>query len=124
MPSRPDHVERPKILVCGSRDWGDYRAVQSRLEALAATNSDLLIIAGDATGADAMALRWAHRRFPKIEVTAAWDRGRRAGPERNRIMLDLMPDRVIAFPGPESVGTWDTINEARRRGIYVDVFDV
>ena len=50
-----------------------------------------------------------------------------AGAIRNREMLDKEEvDLVMAFPlGSEgqSRGTWDTIREARRRGISVEVYE-
>lgn len=57
------------------------------------------------------------RLFP-----ADWEQhGRSAGILRNNDMLDTNPDLVIAFWDGKSRGTWHTINEARRRGIPVDV---
>lgn len=51
-----------------------------------------------------------------------WDLYRkRAGFLRNCAMLDLEPDLVIAFT-TGSPGTQLTINEARKRGISVEVF--
>ena len=57
------------------------------------------------------------KRFP-----ADWTKfGTKAGPIRNREMLDLQPDLVIAFHRnlKKSKGTIDTVMEANRRGIPV-----
>jgi hypothetical protein len=59
------------------------------------------------------------RAFP-----ADWrGKGRRAGILRNLAMLDDEPDRVLAFQRNGSRGTQHTIDEARRRGIPVEVVD-
>lgn len=61
-----------------------------------------------------------------IKIMAEWNRlGRRAGPIRNREMLDLQPDIVLAFHDNlgESRGTKDCAEEAIRRGIPVAVYD-
>jgi hypothetical protein len=113
-----------KVLVCGSRDWPDPQAVWDRVFALPL---DTVVITGKAKGADSEARREAHRRgmfFVDVPVEDChWQRlGRRAGPERNVVMLDLAPDLVIAFQHNESSGTQGTIDEARRRGIPVEVF--
>ena len=44
-----------------------------------------------------------------------------AGPRRNSRMLDEKPDLVLAFPGPDSRGTWDCIKQAVARGIRVEI---
>ena len=57
------------------------------------------------------------QRFP-----ADWDTyGKQAGFIRNIQMLDEKPDLVIAFQKNASRGTQHTINEARKRGIPVEV---
>lgn len=58
--------------------------------------------------------------YPLIEIPADWTTyGKAAGPIRNRQMLDLNPDIVIAFHNDitSSKGTKDTVTEAKRRGI-------
>ena len=111
-----------KILVCGSRDWTDEGPIADRLATLAPDGSATLIH-GAARGADTIAsnvadlLGWAVHPFP-----ADWDRhGKRAGILRNLAMLDEAPDLVIAFQRNGSRGTQHTIDEARRRGIPVEV---
>ena len=48
--------------------------------------------------------------------------GKPAGAIRNTRMLVIgRPDICHAFPGPESVGTWDMVNKAKRAGIPVEI---
>lgn len=109
-----------RVLVCGSRDWTDEDTIRSRLIGM---HSDTVVIQGGASGADQMARDIARERGLHVaEVLPQWDRfGQRAGYLRNCAMLDLEPDRVIAFT-TGSKGTQLTIDEARRRGIRVEVY--
>jgi hypothetical protein len=113
-----------KVLVCGSRDWPYPMAVTERILDLAEAHPDALVIHGGCRGADmrvegaAMVCNLQTKVFP-----AEWRRfGRKAGPLRNLQMLDEKPDLVIAFQCNGSRGTQHTINEARKRGIPVEVF--
>ena len=119
------------ILVCGSRDWGDEDFIADVL-ADYTTELNVTIMHGACSRrvegqemsadmlADAVAEFYGFRRLP---ILADWHRhGRAAGPIRNRQMLDREPDRVIAFQRNGSRGTQDTIDEARRRGIPVEVY--
>lgn len=112
------------VLVCGSRSWPDYSAVHRRLSALPYEDEPVTILHGAAPGADthadtaARSLGYMYvRRF-----SADWEKyGKRAGLVRNIEMLDERPDLVLAFQVNGSRGTQHTINEARRRGIPVEV---
>jgi phage FluMu gp28-like protein len=118
-----------RVLVCGSRDWEDFRVIQNRLRDLADSIGQRwlyekqILMHGDAAGADTIAARAARMMGFDIEAYPAnWKRhGRAAGPIRNRVMLDREPDVVLAFQRNGSRGTQDTINEARKRGIPVEV---
>jgi len=109
-----------KVLVCGSREWIDYPAVRDRLARLP---GDTEIIHGGASGADFWAkLSARHLGLPEQAFPADWrTHGKRAGILRNLQMLDECPDLVIAFQVNGSRGTQHTIDEARRRGIPVEV---
>lgn len=108
------------VLVCGSRDWADIHAVRIRLIALP---PDTHIIHGAARGADTVAAWLAEDfGFTVHAYPADWERhGKRAGFLRNLQMLEQEPDLVIAFQLAGSRGTQHTIDEARRRGIPVEV---
>ena len=78
------------------------------------------LASGGATGVDAIAKDYAEARgIPFTEYPADWrTHGRRAGPLRNRTMLDgFKPDLVLAFPGGR--GTADCVRQARAAGIPV-----
>jgi hypothetical protein len=123
-----------KVLVCGSRDWGDADAIAIRLNTFAvvhALEDRITLIHGAASrkikgveqSADMIAAYEAERLgFDVQAFPADWQTyGRRAGYLRNLTMLDQEPDLVIAFQRNNSRGTQHTIDEARRRGIPVEV---
>jgi hypothetical protein len=111
------------VVVCGSRDgWRrtDYLDLFRRIARLPA---DATVIHGDCRGPDRFAAACAEAfGLRTVAVRAEWSKhGRAAGPIRNRAMLDTNPDLVIAFWNGHSRGTKDTMDEAERRGIPVEV---
>lgn len=111
-----------KVLISGSRDWLDEELILERLSKLP---KDTVIIEGGARGADRLSKVVAERLgLEVVEFPADWEKyGKAAGPIRNRRMLSESPDLVIAFHEDlsKSRGTRDTVEEARRRGIKVEV---
>jgi hypothetical protein len=110
------------ILVCGGRDYSDWYRVRDTLNMLHAFVGDLRIVHGGATGADALAARWARENGHQcVAYPADWKtHGRAAGPIRNALMLEReKPDIVVAFPG--GVGTADMVSKARAAGVKVGV---
>ncbi len=109
-----------KALICGSRTWENDIAVRDRLRALPV---GWTIIHGASRGADQLAAVIARAiGIPEKAYPADWrGKGKRAGIIRNLQMLDENPDLVIAFWDERSTGTKHTIDEARRRGIPVEV---
>ena len=104
-------LDRPqRILVTGSRDWGDVDAVVSALDRHTDSGRiPTVIVHGDCpTGADKIADDWVAAQHDQpysspvaVEPHAAdWSRGRRAGPERNADMVALGADLCLAFIGP------------------------
>ena len=111
-----------KILICGSRDWWSVDTVMKRLSVLPKST---IIIEGEARGADTIARQCAEKLgMMVIKMPADWTKyGKAAGPIRNRQMLDIKPDKILAFHDniAESKGTKDCVTEARKRGIPVEV---
>jgi hypothetical protein len=110
-----------RVLVCGGRHYRDNGAVFGRLNILHADKGIAVIIHGSATGADALAEKWAVANdVPIMALKADWNAyGRAAGPIRNRKMLtEGRPDLVLAFPGGD--GTADMVRQAEDRGFLVE----
>lgn len=115
-----------KILICGSRGWTDPRIIWRDLEVLAEMHPDAEIIHGAARGADTIAGEAAKALGLKVtEVPAQWTQfGPSAGPIRNKQMLDMAPDRLIAYRcAGESKGTDHMVKIARRAGVPIRILD-
>lgn len=108
-----------RIIVCGGRRFGNTHFAYAVLDELHAATPVTGVIDGGATGADLIGNRWAfHRGVSRTTVPAEWQEyGRAAGPLRNKKMLDLKPDLVVAFPGGR--GTENMIALAEKAGVRV-----
>lgn len=105
-----------KVLICGGRyharkEDGSYDPLQVEktfevldyiLETKFPDFPEIEIISGMAKGADTVGVMYARERGYTVDAYPAnWDRdGKAAGPIRNkRMLLEGMPDLVIAFEG-------------------------
>lgn len=130
-------VFRKLVLVSGTRDEAFARSIEKRIETDLTLmgegfDTELTVIEGGAKGVDHVAGKWARRRrahgVANVQFKADWKaHGNAAGPIRNQEMLDWLlaaeaeQKIVLAYPGPESVGTWDMVDRARRAGVAVVV---
>jgi hypothetical protein len=117
-----------RLLVCGSRTWTDSVLLAHAVEQVVADHGQdragVVLIEGDARGADRLAGALAKARGWELEVYAAdWQRhGRTAGMRRNAWMLrEGRPERVIAFSDDltASRGTADMVRRAHSTGLPV-----
>ena len=98
-------------MIVGSRGYTDYASFKAKCDALLADKTDIEIVSGGCSGADALAERYAHSHgYPLQIFSADWSRyGKRAGYVRNREMhayISTFPERgVIAFWDGHSKGT-------------------
>lgn len=109
-----------RIAVTGGRDYRDEEYVNDVLDALHKEDPIVSLAHGGAKGADALAAKWGHKnKVLVIPFVAEWLLyGGRAGPMRNRLMLEKSePDVLVAFPGGR--GTADCVRQARKMGIRV-----
>jgi hypothetical protein len=122
-----------KVLVCGGRHYGhmqlpggkwapdqlERNILTDYLNVLHMGCSITHIIHGKAPGADSLADEWALKYgIQRVQMPADWDAlGKKAGPIRNRRMLELMPDVVVAFPG--GAGTLSMCELAETAGVDV-----
>lgn len=111
-----------RAVVTGSRDWVDYEIVE---EALSLLPAGARLAHGGARGLDTIAGEIALVQGLEVVVYPAdWNlHGRRAGSIRNCVMVDTeKPHVVLAFPLPESAGTWHCARHAASRGYEVYVW--
>jgi hypothetical protein len=113
--------ERTVALFTGSRDWRDWDVIEEQVALLPVT---AVVIHGGQRGADTIAGTLAGKRG--LHVAAVNWRpdlyGRAAGPRRNTALLALCPTVVYAYPLPQSSGTWDMVQRARRADVPVFVW--
>lgn len=106
-----------RIIVCGSRGWTDREMIREFMQVTAVHHKHdrVVIVHGDARGADRMAGEEAERVGLEVEAHPAdWRRwGKRAGPFRNEHMLSLGCTRVVAFWDGYSRGTGHMVRIAR-----------
>ena len=98
-----------KVIICGDRYWLNQEIIRNRLAKLP---KDVIIVEGGCEGADLLSRKIAlDIGLEVVEFPAAWKKyGLSAGPRRNIRMLNTQPD-----------GTKHIVNEARARGIEVEV---
>lgn len=112
-----------KIIVTGGRDFAQPEILWATLDRYCPT----LVIHGAAAGADRFADAWAkaHGVTPITYpcTPELWRAcGSDAGNIRNRQMLIAHRDAlVLAFPGPQSRGTWNCMRDACAGSMRVDL---
>jgi hypothetical protein len=117
VPSVVSEEERPRLAAQACRERARlYRVLEHAPERLGLTR----LVCGDQTGADFLAVEWAKEATIPFKVYPAdWGQhGNKAGPIRNRQMLDEeQPAAVIAFPGAK--GTRNMVGLAEKAGVLV-----
>jgi hypothetical protein len=113
-----------RVIVCGDRNYTDREYLFDTLDSFGDRITE--VIEGGAFGADTWAYQWAEARgVPHTRIPAQWgEYGEYAGPLRNRRMLDLKPDMVLAFHKDiaKSKGTKHMLTIANRAGVPTQLF--
>lgn len=116
------------VLVCGGRGFNNKGMMADVLHGVMTNRSiydsddqRMVIVHGNARGADQMAGDWAaYWDMPVFAIPAEWNRlgPHAAGPHRNSQMLNWLDiGHVVAFPG--GTGTADMVARAQRASIPV-----
>lgn len=108
-----------KTAIIGTRTANDkhYTQLSEYCNLLATLGGITEVISGGATGADALAERYAKENGLKmIIIPADWKQyGKAAGPMRNTEIIEKA-DQVVALWDGKSAGTADSIRKAQRAG--------
>ena len=118
-----------RILFTGSRHMTEARPIARALSVLLKSleqPQELVFIHGAAEGCDTLVEGIATAHSARVErYPADWqNRGNAAGPERNAKMVQSGASICLAFPTPQSAGTWDCIRRAAGAGIPVRIYPV
>jgi hypothetical protein len=99
------------LLVFGTRTFYDFNLLARVLDDEVRGAGPLVVVTGDAPGADALARLWAKFRGHEIRVfDADWSAGPSAGPRRNARMVAA----ALAFDRRWAVGFWDGFSRGTR----------
>lgn len=110
-----------KLIIAGGREFIDYDLLSETLHANYDVQ-DLVIVCGEARGADAMGRIFAEENNLEIlSFPADWKtHGKAAGHIRNAEMGNVA-DALLAFWDGKSKGTKGMINYATKKGLAVEV---
>lgn len=121
-----------RVIVAGTRSFTDYALAREKLDRIILGLQEdfpckrIVIITGDANGADQSGNRYAYDRgYTLRKFPAEWRKyGRAAGPIRNAQMMDFAKEThpvLVAFWDGKSRGTKNMIDTAKREGASVYV---
>jgi hypothetical protein len=111
-----------KMVVAGTRDFGDYPFLERKLDEIIARDyrdAGITIISGHARGPDKFGEEYARSRgYGLMVMPAEWEKYGRsvAGKKRNREMAQI-GDVLVAFWDGCSAGTGHMIRMAERYGM-------
>lgn len=115
------------IAVSGSRYYNDFVKIYNTIrEEVSKTDLKPVLIHGGCRGADTLAENCFREIVDDPEVIvykANWGKyGRKAGPRRNAKIVENA-DVLLAFPLPQSKGTYNTIHLARNANVPVHIIN-
>ena len=119
-----DLSSKYRVIIAGCRDFADYELLKEKCDFYLQNKKkeDIVIVTGQAFGADALGERYAQERGFQLETyPAAWKaHGRAAGPIRNAKMASVA-HALIAYWDGKSRGTKNMIDTAGKHNLQVAV---
>jgi len=114
-------MSKIKVIVCGGRDFDDYKLLENTLDRLYA-DKEIQVVSGHAAGADILGEMYAKKFGLELKkFPAKWSKfGAMAGPVRNAEMADYA-NHCVAFWDGKSSGTRNMIKTAKQRGLIVHI---
>lgn len=129
-----------RIIIAGGRKFNNYELLKQKMDVILKNiKDDIVIVEGEAPGADLLGKRYGIERGYKIdEYPAKWEdiegkdtkfikinsQGYKyfvlAGNDRNKLMSENA-DALVAFHDGKSTGTADMISIAKKKGLLVRV---
>ena len=119
-----DLISKYRVIIAGCRDFADYELLKEKCDFYLQNKKkeDIVIVTGQAFGADALGERYAQERGFQLETYPAdWKvHGRAAGPIRNAKKASVA-HALIAFWDGKSRGTKNMIDTAGKHNLQVAV---
>ena len=119
-----DLISKYRVIIAGCRDFADYELLKEKCDFYLQNKKkeDIVIVTGQAFGADALGERYAQERGFQLETYPAdWKvHGRAAGPIRNAKMASVA-HALISFWDGKSRGTKNMIDTAKKHNLQVAV---
>jgi predicted Rossmann fold nucleotide-binding protein DprA/Smf involved in DNA uptake len=113
-----------RCIIAGSRSINHYVVLDHAIQESGWAEEISEVVSGGARGVDALGEEWAYKNHKHLMVFPAdWDTyGRSAGIRRNKTMAGYA-DALIAVWDGKSKGTAHMVEEARRQGLKVFVYE-
>lgn len=110
--------------VVGWRHLTEARFFNAKMDEVVARRGwPARVVSGGAAGADTLAREWAKKHnIEFVEYTPVANVARFFLERNTKIVA--ASDVVIAFAGPDSRGTWDTVRKAQKANKPVRIFSV
>ena len=114
-----------RLGIVGCRDFIDYNRLEKEVSVIRANYKISTIVSGGASGADALAKRYAKvHNLSYKEFKPDWNKyGRSAGPKRNKLIVQAS-DMIVAFWDYNSKGTASTIRIAKEMKKTIIIIDI
>ena len=117
---------KKRVVIAGSRYFNDYDLFSDTVDKYLSViryKYEIIIMSGHCSGTDIMAERYAYENGYELEVFSAnWSLGKKAGPLRNKEMIDKADMAIAFFSGGR--GTKSLIDFAKKKGIPLRVYTV
>lgn len=115
-----------RVVIGGCRYFNDYALFSQVVDNYISRikeEYEIIIVSGHCRGTDCLTERYAREKNLELEVFPAdWSFGKKAGPQRNKKMIDIA-DYVIAFDSGGR-GTKSLINLALIRALLLRVYSL
>jgi hypothetical protein len=110
------------MIVAGGRDFNDFNYLEKVLIEIGDLYEDIIIVSGNARGADKLAIEFAQKHDAMVEIYPAdWSLGKSAGYIRNQQMADIS-NVLVAFWDGTSKGTKHMIATMQWAGKPTHIF--
>lgn len=111
-----------KVIVAGSRGFGDFDLMVEKLDRLLQNQTDVVIVSGAARGADRLGEQYAELRgYDVHRYPADWKTHKRSAGYKRNVQMAENADALVAFWDGKSRGTQHMINIASDKGLKVRV---